>query len=662
MRDSHGIQNPHKKHTRFQARFLFVIATILIVFSSLVAIIIYRHEMDTLEANAYEKTDLVMKAIEANRDYVQEILRPTMYKELPNHKFILEAMSSSYISRMVMERFNQKAQGFIYRRVAVNARNPDYEANPLETQMIARFRSNPALEGWQGIIELESKKYYMRFQPVTFKSSCLNCHGDPNDAPQEVVALYGRSNGFFHKINEPAGVISVGVPIGLSLGKINSFTLALLAGVLPSILIMYLIISTFFNRFITGNLRNILSFFRTTITDDKGKSIFDSSEKIDEIEALTSTAKAIAEHLHSNQHQLEKYAAEVKGSKDLLQSVFDGISDPVILIDSESRMKMVNAAFLKRYQLTMEQVLDQKPAELLSAACCPLAACSDLFGALPDHPVSREVLVASGEIFLIYFYPIQTQSGATESMVCYVKDITEQKKLEIKIQQTEKIASIGQMAAGIAHEINNPLGVILCHIDLIKGESNLTPEAQSDLDIIEKHVGTCRTIISDLLKFAHQHASTKEPVSLNTLIDEVVAMVSSQCKKQRITLEKHLAPDLPLVTVDADKIKQVLLNMLINSAQAMVEDGTVSIASRFDTARQSVQIVLEDTGPGIAPGIVDKIFDPFFTTKPPGKGTGLGLSVSYGIIREHDGDITVESLPGQLTRFVIGLPAAGEAP
>ncbi len=660
MPDSHGTQNPRKQHTRFQARFLFVIAAILIVFSSLVAIIIYSHEMDTLEANAYEKTDLVMKAIEANRDYVQDILRPTMYKELPSHKFILEAMSSSYISRMVMERFNLKSQGFIYRRVAVNARNPDYEANPLETQMIERFRNNPSLEGWQGIIELDSKKYYMRFQPVVFKSSCLNCHGDPNDAPQEVVTLYGKSNGFSHKIDELAGVISVGVPIGLSLEKINSFTMALLAGVIPSILIVYIIISTFFNRFITGNLRNILSFFRSTITDDKGKSIFDSSEKMDEIEALTSTAKAIAEHLHSNQHQLEKYAAEVKGSKDLLQSVFDGISDPVMLIGCESRMKMVNAAFLKRYQLTLEQVLDQKPAELLSAACCPLAACSDLFGALPNHPVSREVLVASGEIFLIYFYPIQTQSGATESMVCYVKDITEQKKLEIKIQQTEKIASIGQMAAGIAHEINNPLGVILCHIDLVKGESNLTPEAQSDLDVIEKHVGTCRSIIADLLKFAHQHVSTKEPVFLNTLIDEVVAMVSSQFKKQRITLEKHLAPDLPVVTVDADKIKQVLLNMLINSAQAMVENGTVSIASRYDTALQAVQIILEDTGPGIAAEIIEKIFDPFFTTKPPGKGTGLGLSVSYGIIREHNGDITVESLPGQPTRFVLELPVVGD--
>ena len=660
MTNNQASPKQQKRHTGFQARFLLVIAAILIVFSGGVAFIIYQHEMDNLEANAYEKTDLVMKAIEANRDYVQDILRPTMYRELPDHKFILAAMSSSYISRMVMERFNQKAHGFIYRRVAANAMNPDYEANALETDMIERFRNNPKLQEWQGILELDSKKYYIRFQPVVYKAACLNCHGDPADAPKEVLALYGNTSGYFHKPDEIAGVISVGMPIGLNLGKINSFAMALFAGVIPSIFIVYIIISTFFNRFIAGNLRNILSFFRTTITDDKGKSIFDSSEKMDEIDELTKTAKAIAEHLHSNQMQLVKYAAEVKGSKDLLQSVFDGISDPVVLVDMNGRMKMVNAAFLIRYQLAMEQVLDQLPADLLKNECCPLVVCTDVFAALPDHPISREVLMASGEIFLIYFYPIQTQAGETGSMVCYVKDITEQKKLEIKIQQTEKIASIGQMAAGIAHEINNPLGVILCHLDLIKGEPNLAPEVQSDLEIIEKHVGNCRTIISDLLKFAHQHVSVKEPVTINNLIEEVAVMVSSQFKKQQINLEMDLGQTIPVVTVDVDKIKQVLLNMLINSAQAMGETGTVSVSSRYDATRHTVKIILEDNGPGISPEIIDKIFDPFFTTKPPGKGTGLGLSVSYGIIREHNGDITVESLPGKPTRFVISLPAAGE--
>lgn len=645
----------------FQSRFLLVLATILLLFSGFAASIIYHHEKENLEENAFEKTDLIMKAIESNRDYIQQILRPAMYKEFGENRFILEAMSSSYISRMIMERFNKKAQGFVYRRVAANAKNPEYEANLLEIEMIQRFQANPRLEEWHGIIELESEKYFMRFQPVSFKQSCLNCHGDPALAPKEVTSLYGTTRGFFHKPDEIAGVIGVGMPIELNLAKIKNFAIALFIGVVPSIMIVYVIISAFFNRYIAGSLRDILSYFRETISDDKGKSIFEDSQKIDEIDELTATAKAIAEHLHQNQNTLTQYADEVSKSKDLLQSVFDGITDPVVLLDRGGKIKIVNAAFLHRYNLTMDFVLDQKPVDFLEKDYCPLVACDDIFSSLPGHPVSREVLMTTGEIFLIYFYPIHLQAKETDSLVCYVKDITERKKLESKIQHTEKVASIGQLAAGIAHEINNPLGVILCYIDLIKDADNLSPEIRADLEIIEKHAGNCRKIITDLLKFAHQHVSVKEPISINALVEEVVLMVGSQFRKQLIDIEMQLGQDIPEITLDANKIKQVIINLLINSSQAIGENGTIAIRSLYENENRTVKIIVEDSGPGIPIDILDKIFDPFFTTKPPGQGTGLGLSVSYGIIQDHDGEITAKSLPGQPTQFVISLPAQGEA-
>jgi two-component system, NtrC family, sensor kinase len=649
-----------RKYTGFQTRFLFVLAAILIIFSGITVSIIYHHEMDNLEANAFEKTELVMKSIEANRDYVQDVLRPTMYRELGEKRFILEAMSSSYISRMIMENFNKKSHGFIYRRVATNAKNPEYEANPLETEMIERFRKDPELAEWQGIIEMESRKYFMRFQPVVFQKSCLNCHGRPEDAPDEVTTLYGKTRGYFHEADKISGVIGVGMPIDLNLERIKKFAIALFAGVVPSIFIVYIIISTFFNRYIAGNLRTILSYFRNNIKDDEGRSIFENSQAIDEIDDLTATARAIAEHIHHNQNTLEKYADEILKSKNLLQSVFDGITDPVVLMDRKGKIKVVNKAFRQRYNLSMDQIIDRRPGDFLDRNCCPLACCEDIFVSLPDHPISREIQMTGGEIFLIYFYPIRVDGRDTESVVCYVKDITEQRKMETKIQHTEKIASIGQLAAGIAHEINNPLGVILCHLDLIKDDPTLSPEVRADLETIEKHAGNCRTIISDLLKFAHQHASVKEPISINALVEEVAFMVSGQFRKQQIDIALHLDREIPVVTVDADKMKQVFLNMLLNSAQAIGENGTITLLSRYNSDSRMVQIVVEDSGPGIPADILDKIFDPFFTTKPPGKGTGLGLSISYGIIQDHNGDITAESLPGRPTRFVISLPAQGE--
>ncbi len=649
-----------KKYTGFQTRFLFVLATILIIFSGITVSIIYHHEMKNLEENAFEKTELIMNSIEANRDYVQDVLRPTMYRELGDKRFILEAMSSSYISRMIMENFNKKSHGFIYRRVATNAKNPEYEANPLEADMIKRFRKDPQMAEWQGIIELDSRKYFMRFQPVVFKEYCLSCHGKPEDAPEEVTKLYGKTRGYFHEAEKISGVIGVGMPIDLNLERIKKFAIALFAGVVPSIFIVFVIISTFFNRYIAGNLRTILSFFRTNIKDDEGRSIFENSQAMDEIDELTATARTIAEHIHFSQNTLEKYADEILKSKNLLQSVFDGITDPVVLMDCKGKIKVVNMAFRQRYNLSMDQIIDRRPAEFLNRDCCPLACCEDIFVSLPDHPISREIQMAGGEIFLIYIYPIRVNGRETEGVVCYVKDITEQKKMETKIQQTEKIASIGQLAAGIAHEINNPLGVILCHLDLIKDDPTLSPEARADLETIEKHAGNCRTIISDLLKFAHQHVSVKEPISVNALIEEVAFMVGGQFRKQQIDIALHLDREIPMVTVDADKMKQVFLNMLLNSAQAIGENGTITLLSSYNADSRMVQIVVEDSGPGIPADILDKIFDPFFTTKPPGQGTGLGLSISYGIIQDHNGDITAESLPGKPTRFVISLPAQGE--
>lgn len=659
MTDSHPSQN-RSRYSGFQAKFLLVLAVILIVVSGFTASTIYYRELENLEENAHEKTDLVMQAIESNRDYIQEILRPAMYRELGENSFVLEAMSSSYISRMIMERFGEKVEGFVYRRVAINAMNPEYEANKLERDMIGKFRNDQGLTEWQGIINLESRQYFMRFQPVRFKTSCLNCHGNPAAAPAEVITLYGNTRGFHHDPDSIDGVIGVGMPVDINLGRIKTFAISLFLGVVPSILFIYIIISVVFNRFIASNLRNILSFFRSNIKDEKGRDLLANTQKMDEIDELTATAQSIAEHLHHNQKSLEKYAEEVSASKNLLQSVFDGISDPVLLLDQNGRIKVVNTAFLNRYSFNMDHVYDRKPSEFLSRECCPLASCDDVFAANIDQPISREIQVGSGDIFLIYFYPVRANKENTGSMVCYVKDITEQKRMETKIQQTEKISSIGQLAAGVAHEINNPLGVILCHVDLIRGETSLSRESLDDLEIIEKHAKNCQTIIADLLKFAHRQTSAKEMVAFNTVLSEGVAMVASQLRKQRIDVHLDLDPIMPAVTVDADKIKQVIINMMLNSAQALGERGTIRLSSRYDEDSRTVAIVIEDDGPGIPAGILDKVFDPFFTTKPPGQGTGLGLSVSYGIIRDHSGEITVESQPGRPTRFVITLPAPEE--
>jgi signal transduction histidine kinase len=216
---------------------------------------------------------------------------------------------------------------------------------------------------------------------------------------------------------------------------------------------------------------------------------------------------------------------------------------------------------------------------------------------------------------------------------------------------------MGQLAAGVAHEINNPLGVILCHIDLIKDDPTLSEEARADLEIIEKHAGNCRRIIADLLNFSRQHNSVKECSSINSIIQQVVQIAANQFQQQNITVDLDLDHSIPMINVDVDKMKQVIFNLLLNSAQAIEENGYILLVTRYDKVRRSITVTVDDNGCGVLPETADKIFDPFFTTKAPGKGTGLGLSVSYGIIRDHDGEITVDSVPGRGSRFTITLHA-----
>jgi signal transduction histidine kinase len=270
--------------------------------------------------------------------------------------------------------------------------------------------------------------------------------------------------------------------------------------------------------------------------------------------------------------------------------------------------------------------------------------------------------LANGQSFEAHFYPAFDDQGELKNIVCYAKDVTLQKQVEHRMQQAEKLVALGQLAAGVAHEINNPLGIILCYIDLLKDDLSQAPEKIKDLDIIEKHVKSCQRIVQDLLSFSRNQQTSRILGLINSAIDQVVSMVASQLAKQGISLTLDLDPDIPLFAMDTEKMKQVFMNLIMNAAQAMDEtekNKEIRIQSRFLEDQEQVEIIVRDNGPGIAAEIQDKIFEPFFSTKGLREGTGLGLSLSYGIVHDHGGEIFVHSAPGQGTVFTIILPLNG---
>ncbi len=226
-----------------------------------------------------------------------------------------------------------------------------------------------------------------------------------------------------------------------------------------------------------------------------------------------------------------------------------------------------------------------------------------------------------------------------------------------RVAQSERLASLGKLSAGVAHEINNPLGGILALTALTLEDMKEDDPARENLEEVIKQAERCRDIVRGLLEFSRQSGAVTELCDVNKLLQDTLSLVAKQAMFFNITVVKEWEPELRPVMADKSQLQQVFMNILMNAVQAMEERGTVTIVTR-NAAGGFIEVAISDTGCGIPPEKIDRIFDPFFTTKPSGAGTGLGLSIAYGIVTEHHGTITVSSEVGRGSTFTIRLPAA----
>lgn len=239
--------------------------------------------------------------------------------------------------------------------------------------------------------------------------------------------------------------------------------------------------------------------------------------------------------------------------------------------------------------------------------------------------------------------------GSFNSMVAKLNH-TQQELL-----RKEKLASMGQLAAGVAHEINNPLGTILLYSDVMYKEADENDPRRSDLKMIINETTRCKSIVADLLNFARQHEVIAQQVDIHTLLEHIIESAKMQPTFQNILIECQFNREIPNILADSDQLQQVFVNLLNNAAESIQGEGTITLRTQMK-ANQWVEIAFSDTGCGIPEEHLNRLFTPFFTTKSPGEGTGLGLSISYGIIKMHKGQISVQSAVGQGTTFTVSLP------
>jgi two-component system NtrC family sensor kinase len=240
--------------------------------------------------------------------------------------------------------------------------------------------------------------------------------------------------------------------------------------------------------------------------------------------------------------------------------------------------------------------------------------------------------------------------------------------LDERLLQSQKLAAIGELSAGIAHEINNPLAIIRQEAEwmqlLLKklggGEGQELVELQGSIHQILQQVDRCTEIIRNLLDFARKRDPVIQAVEVNRIIESMTMLVEKEASHKNITIVRHYDENLPVIYSDAPQLRQIILNFLTNATQAIGQDGEIAITTRLSGA-DAVDIVISDTGCGIPEANLSKIFDPFFTTKPPGQGTGLGLSICHGLILRLGGRVKVASQVGRGTEFTITLPRSREA-
>jgi two-component system NtrC family sensor kinase len=229
-----------------------------------------------------------------------------------------------------------------------------------------------------------------------------------------------------------------------------------------------------------------------------------------------------------------------------------------------------------------------------------------------------------------------------------------------KIMESERLAMIGQLAANVAHELNNPLQGIITYSHLLLEKMPGEDSRKESIQKIAAQAKRCTDIIRGLLDFSRQRKPQKRSYDVNLILQECVSLVENQALFHNIQITKDFKENLPLVIIDPSQIQQVIMNMIINAAEAMDGSGRLTLATRFDPVEKFIEVEFTDTGRGISEENMERVFDPFFTTKEAGHGTGLGLAISYGIIKEHKGTISVESEIGKGTTFIVRLPVTTE--
>jgi two-component system NtrC family sensor kinase len=350
----------------------------------------------------------------------------------------------------------------------------------------------------------------------------------------------------------------------------------------------------------------------------------------------------------------------VSRSQKEWETTFDAMQDCVSVHDTTGKVIRANVALARRLKTIPQKVIGRYCSELYNPTGSSLSPCRH------TRPLKSEALIVEemtlpvmGGVFQISVSPWYDKNNRLAGSIHVAKDISHEKLLQQQLIQSEKLSAIGELISGIAHELNNPLTGVMGYSQLLQLRKDLDDRAKENLLKINNLALRCQKIVQNLLSFARKQKPERTLSDINEILEKTVELRSYELQVNNIEISRELDRNLPKTIADAHQLQQVFLNVVTNAEQAMLEShGKGHLTIRTSTNPQNTRIVVEvvDDGPGIPESYLTRIFDPFFTTKEVGKGTGLGLSLSYGMIKEHGGNIYARSRLGDGSTFVIELP------
>ncbi len=687
-------------------KFLWLIAIFVAVFSCVILYFSWANNNEQTEKLLKENAELALQFDLAIRSYVSETVRPFAQERTSKETFIPEVMSTSYVARSVFEKVRKERPDYTIKFSSDNPRNPRNQAGPEELKVIKYFNDNPGAKRWSGRIKINGQDQIALFSARRMEQSCLQCHGDPKDAPASMLAQYGDKAGFHRPIGEVIALDTVGIPENkykaAALNQTIRNSLMMIVGLILLLFVVYGV----FQRLVGKKLKKIAAYFRESKTTfGKAMLIPTDSHPIDEIDEIVDSFNSMVENLEGTTTSIESLNREIEERRlteaqlllktMLLEAQSEASLDGILVVNNEGQTILTNRQFAKMWNIDQELMDEGNDEKLVQHVLSQLKYPEEFVSKIKflytnkDQKSRDEIEFKDGKFFDRYSSPLLGSDGQCYGRVWYFRDITERKQAETSLknanQATEALndklrattARANEMAhqaqaankakseflANMSHEIRTPLNGIIGMTDLLL-ETTLSEEQHEYLEMVKSSGCTLLRVINDILDFSKIEADKlelcHEPFSLRECVEDSLKPMGIRADENGVELLCDIQPDLPDYLIgDAGRLHQIIIN-LIGNALKFTREGEILLKIESTSMTQdqiSLQISVSDTGIGIPEEKMKSIFEAFeqadgSTTRRYG-GSGLGLAITTRLVQMMGGQIWVESAVGTGTTFYL---------